>query len=89
MAKKPVSPEPLSFVEIVMRADAETIKDTAIAQPLLVAAGLLAGEALTRSVPFTGVDVLAGLAAGERVALGPVRAGLTGALPDGPASSGR
>lgn len=26
MAKKPVSTEPLSFVEIVMRADAETIK---------------------------------------------------------------
>jgi RND family efflux transporter MFP subunit len=35
------------------------------------------------------VDVLAGLAAGERVALDPVRAGLTGALPDDPASSGR
>ena len=26
MAKKPISTEPLSFVEIVMRADAETIK---------------------------------------------------------------
>lgn len=26
MAKKPISAEPLSFVEIVMRADAETIK---------------------------------------------------------------
>ena len=35
------------------------------------------------------VDVLAGLAAGERVALDPVRAGLTGALPEDPATSGR
>ena len=46
-------------------ADAETIKDTAVAQPLLVAAGLLAGEALTGGVPFPGVDVLAGHSVGE------------------------
>lgn len=46
-------------------SDAETIKDTAVAQPLLVAAGLLAGEALTRSIPFSGVDVLAGHSVGE------------------------
>ncbi|MDO5533696.1 MAG: ACP S-malonyltransferase [Propionibacteriaceae bacterium] len=46
-------------------ADAETIRDTAIAQPLLVAAGLIAGEALTGSIPFTGADALAGHSVGE------------------------
>ena len=55
----------LDLVHYGTEADAETIKDTAIAQPLLVAAGLLAGEALTRSVPFAGVDVLAGHSVGE------------------------
>ncbi|HHU39382.1 MAG TPA: ACP S-malonyltransferase [Propionibacterium sp.] len=55
----------LDLVHYGTEADAETIKDTAVAQPLLVAAGLLAGEALTRSIPFTGVDVLAGHSVGE------------------------
>ncbi|MBK8463092.1 MAG: ACP S-malonyltransferase [Nigerium sp.] len=47
-------------------ADAETIRDTAIAQPLLVAAGLLAAEALTGpGLPFSGADVAAGHSVGE------------------------
>ena len=58
----------LDLVHYGTEADAETIKDTAVAQPLLVAAGLLAGEALTRGVPFTGVDVLAGHSVGEGTA---------------------
>ena len=49
------------------QADAETIRDTAIAQPLLVAAGLLAAEALTgdAQVPFRGADIAAGHSVGE------------------------
>lgn len=48
-------------------ADAETIRDTAIAQPLLVAAGLIAAAKLTggEPVPFVGADVAAGHSVGE------------------------
>lgn len=48
-------------------ADAETIKDTAVAQPLLVAAGLIAADRLTGAdpVPFAGADVAAGHSVGE------------------------
>lgn len=47
-------------------SDAETIRDTAVAQPLLVAAGLLAAEALSAgAVPFAGADVAAGHSVGE------------------------
>lgn len=48
-------------------ADAETIRDTAIAQPLLVAAGLIAATKLTggEPVPFVGADVAAGHSVGE------------------------
>ena len=55
----------LDLVHHGTEADADTIKDTAVAQPLLVAAGLLAGEALTGGVPFVGADVLAGHSVGE------------------------
>ena len=49
------------------QADAETIKDTAVAQPLLVAAGILAADRLTGGdpVPFAGADVAAGHSVGE------------------------
>ena len=46
----------LDLVHYGTEADAETIKDTAIAQPLLVAAGLLAGEG------FLGVIIALGTA---------------------------
>lgn len=49
------------------RADAETIRDTAIAQPLLVAAGLVTGLELfpSPSQAFTAVGVAAGHSVGE------------------------
>ena len=52
------------------QADAETIKDTAVAQPLLVAAGILAADRLTGGdpVPFAGADVAAGHSVGELTA---------------------
>ena len=47
-------------------ADAETIRDTAVAQPLLVAAGLLAASALSGADdPFAGAGVAAGHSVGE------------------------
>jgi [acyl-carrier-protein] S-malonyltransferase len=48
-------------------SDAETIRDTAVAQPLLVAAGLVGVDALasTRSDVLRGVSVLAGHSVGE------------------------
>ncbi len=52
------------------RADADTIKDTAVAQPLLVAAGIIAAVRLTggEPVPFAGADVAAGHSVGELTA---------------------
>lgn len=55
-------------------ADAETIRDTAIAQPLLVAAGLAVAADLTADIPATA-GVLAGHSVGELTA-----AALTGVL---------
>lgn len=56
-------------------SDAETIKDTAVAQPLIVAAGLLAAEALL-DAPLAALDVVvAGHSVGEITA-----AALTGTL---------
>lgn len=56
----------IDLVHYGTEADAETIRDTAIAQPLLVAAGLLAAEALTGpELPFAGADVAAGHSVGE------------------------
>jgi [acyl-carrier-protein] S-malonyltransferase len=59
-------------------ADADTIRDTAVAQPLLVAAGLLAGrELLAGSEGTDGIGVVAGHSVGEITA-----AALVGALSD-------
>ena len=56
-------------------ADADTIRDTKIAQPLLVAAGLLAGLGLVPADQLGRVGALAGHSVGELTA-----AGLSGAL---------
>ncbi|RYP85833.1 ACP S-malonyltransferase [Nocardioides guangzhouensis] len=56
-------------------ADAETIRDTRIAQPLLVAAGLLAGLDLVPADALGRVGALAGHSVGELTV-----AGLSGAL---------
>ncbi|HVK34694.1 MAG TPA: ACP S-malonyltransferase [Microlunatus sp.] len=59
-------------------ADADTIRDTAVAQPLLVAAGLLAArELLAGSDGTEGIGVVAGHSVGEITA-----AALVGALSD-------
>lgn len=66
-------------------SDEETIKDTAVAQPLIVAAGLVAARALFKD-PATGAtlipeaSVLAGHSVGEITATA-----LAGALPEGDA----
>ena len=62
----------LDLAHFGTEADADTIRDTKIAQPLLVAAGLLAGLDL---VPEGAVGALAGHSVGELTA-----AGLAGAL---------
>lgn len=50
-------------------ADQDAIRDTAVAQPLLVAAGLLAGTALTDGgADLTGAGVVAGHSVGELTA---------------------
>jgi [acyl-carrier-protein] S-malonyltransferase len=51
----------LDLVHYGTKADAEEIRDTAVAQPLLVAAGLLSATALGEVVP----DVVAGHSVGE------------------------
>jgi len=56
-------------------ADADAIRDTKVAQPLLVAAGLLAGLALLPEDSLGSVGALAGHSVGELTA-----AGLSGAL---------
>lgn len=65
----------LDLAEHGTRSDAETIRDTAVAQPLLVASGILAGEALAagRALP---ADAFAGHSVGEITA-----AALAGVLP--------
>jgi [acyl-carrier-protein] S-malonyltransferase len=58
-------------------SDAETIKDTAVAQPLIVASGLAAAAVLFDDEPTTAVGVAAGHSVGEITA-----AGFTGVLTD-------
>lgn len=58
-------------------SDAETIKDTAVAQPLIVAAGLLSLGALLDDQPTVAVDVWAGHSVGEITA-----AAASGVLPE-------
>lgn len=62
-------------------SDADTIRDTAIAQPLIVAAGLLAGRALQNTIDTTGA-AYAGHSVGEFTA-----AALAGVITDGEALS--
>lgn len=50
-------------------ADTETITDTAIAQPLIVTASLLAATTLFGSLPVTSAGVVAGHSVGELAAL--------------------
>ena len=71
-----------STIELDLRhygteADADTIRDTAVAQPLLVAAGLLAARQLLGPVAGDDVDVVAGHSVGEITA-----AAVVGALSD-------
>ena len=54
----------LDLAEHGTRSDAETIRDTAVAQPLLVAAGILAGEALADGTALPA-EALAGHSVGE------------------------
>lgn len=66
----------LDLTHFGTEADAETIRDTAVAQPLLVSAGLLAGEVLLSGQPADSViGVYAGHSVGELTA-----AGATGVL---------
>ena len=65
----------LDLVHYGTEADADTIRDTKIAQPLLVAAGLLAGLGLVPADQLGRVGALAGHSVGELTA-----AGLSGAL---------
>lgn len=60
----------LDLVHYGTEADAETIRDTAIAQPLLVAAGLIAARALSshKSNEFETADVVGGHSVGELTA---------------------
>ncbi len=60
----------LDLVHYGSGADAETIRDTAVAQPLLVAAGLIAAAALssTGTNAFDSADVVAGHSVGELTA---------------------
>ncbi|MFZ3452708.1 ACP S-malonyltransferase [Arthrobacter sp. 7Tela_A1] len=58
-------------------SDEETIKDTAVAQPLIVAAGLVAGRLLLDAEALTAATVVAGHSVGEITA-----SALAGALPE-------
>ncbi|MET1033883.1 MAG: ACP S-malonyltransferase [Arthrobacter sp.] len=61
-------------------SDEDTIKDTAVAQPLIVAAGLVAARALFGGAPVPADSVLAGHSVGEITA-----SALAGALTEGDA----
>ncbi|MBD7994424.1 ACP S-malonyltransferase [Arthrobacter sp. Sa2CUA1] len=58
-------------------SDEETIKDTAVAQPLIVAAGLVAARQLLDTEALTAATVVAGHSVGEITA-----AAVSGALPE-------
>lgn len=53
------------LVEHGTRSDADTIRDTAVAQPLIVGASLLAADALFRTADRTGLAGVAGHSVGE------------------------
>ncbi len=56
----------LDLAHFGTKADADAVRDTKVAQPLLVAAGLLsAGELLSSVAPDAGPDVVAGHSVGE------------------------
>ena len=55
----------LDLVHYGTKADADEIRDTKVAQPLLVAGGLLAAEALGLDAAGTGPGVVAGHSVGE------------------------
>ncbi|MFC3299454.1 ACP S-malonyltransferase [Arthrobacter agilis] len=56
-------------------SDEDTIKDTAVAQPLIVAAGLMTARLLLQDYPLTAATVVAGHSVGELTA-----SGIAGAL---------
>lgn len=58
----------VDLVEHGTRSDAETIRDTAIAQPLIVAASLLALSALRKAAPAVTIGGFAGHSVGEAAA---------------------
>ncbi|MFC8824477.1 ACP S-malonyltransferase [Streptomyces sp. NPDC057137] len=55
----------LDLVHYGTKADADEIRDTAVAQPLLVAAGLLSADALRGLLSDSGVGAVAGHSVGE------------------------
>ena len=69
----------VDLIEHGTQSDAETIRDTSIAQPLIVAASLLAAQALSERVSLDGVGI-AGHSVGEFAA-----AAIAGVLNDGDA----
>jgi [acyl-carrier-protein] S-malonyltransferase len=58
----------LDLVHYGTEADAERIRDTAVAQPLLVAAGLVSAQALLDGVPVDSLGAVAGHSVGELTA---------------------
>lgn len=67
----------LDLAHFGTQADADAIRDTAVAQPLLVAAGIVTALALDGTDAFTGDTVVAGHSVGEITA-----ASLSGVLSD-------
>ena len=61
-------PAGIDLVRHGTESDADTIRDTAVAQPLLVAAGILAASALYQDAELPGPDAFAGHSVGELTA---------------------